>query len=148
MFGIWIHLIEILIWLLFEFSQFFFSSSFHMNKVFVNNYHSPAIKPHTWFEWNVSKSFEFWHDVAIEKELETAIFKVGGIRDSNYGDLDKISWGRSSRTDKGVSRQPSCYPLSYIFHKFVIILFLRVIISLCFYDVLVLGPFSVNNAIF
>lgn len=38
----------------------------------------------------------------IEKELETAIFKVGGIRDSNYGDLDKINWGRSSRTDKGV----------------------------------------------
>lgn len=38
----------------------------------------------------------------IEKELETAIFKVGGIRDSNFGDLDKINWGRSSRTDKGV----------------------------------------------
>ncbi|KAK2430503.1 tRNA pseudouridine(38-40) synthase [Trifolium repens] len=38
----------------------------------------------------------------IEKELETAIFKVGGIRDSNFGDLDKIKWGRSSRTDKGV----------------------------------------------
>ncbi|KAK7276095.1 hypothetical protein RIF29_17228 [Crotalaria pallida] len=38
----------------------------------------------------------------IEKELEIAIFKAGGIRDSNFGDLDKVKWGRSSRTDKGV----------------------------------------------
>ncbi|KAG8371545.1 hypothetical protein BUALT_Bualt13G0099000 [Buddleja alternifolia] len=38
----------------------------------------------------------------IEGELEKAIFKAGGIRDSNYGDLHKIGWGRSSRTDKGV----------------------------------------------
>ncbi|XP_061354307.1 putative tRNA pseudouridine synthase [Gastrolobium bilobum] len=38
----------------------------------------------------------------IEKELETAIFKAGGIRDSNFGNLNKVKWGRSSRTDKGV----------------------------------------------
>lgn len=38
----------------------------------------------------------------VENELETAIFKAGGIRDSNYGDLHKIAWARSSRTDKGV----------------------------------------------
>ncbi|XP_058198741.1 putative tRNA pseudouridine synthase isoform X2 [Rhododendron vialii] len=38
----------------------------------------------------------------IERELETAIFEAGGIRDSNFGDLDKIGWARSSRTDKGV----------------------------------------------
>ncbi|XP_030963687.1 putative tRNA pseudouridine synthase [Quercus lobata] len=38
----------------------------------------------------------------IENELETAIFKAGGIRDSNFGNLNKIAWGRSSRTDKGV----------------------------------------------
>ncbi|PKA67237.1 Putative tRNA pseudouridine synthase [Apostasia shenzhenica] len=38
----------------------------------------------------------------IEAELESAIFKAGGIRDSNYGDLQKIGWARSSRTDKGV----------------------------------------------
>ncbi|XP_022154872.1 putative tRNA pseudouridine synthase isoform X2 [Momordica charantia] len=38
----------------------------------------------------------------IEQELEAAIFKAGGIRDSNYGNLYKISWARSSRTDKGV----------------------------------------------
>ncbi|KAK7321409.1 hypothetical protein VNO77_32030 [Canavalia gladiata] len=38
----------------------------------------------------------------IEKELETAIFKAGGIHESNFGDLQKIGWARSSRTDKGV----------------------------------------------
>ncbi|KAL0434797.1 UNVERIFIED_CONTAM: putative tRNA pseudouridine synthase [Sesamum radiatum] len=38
----------------------------------------------------------------IEGELEKAIFKAGGIRDSNFGDLHKIGWARSSRTDKGV----------------------------------------------
>ncbi|XP_058074946.1 putative tRNA pseudouridine synthase [Magnolia sinica] len=38
----------------------------------------------------------------IEAELETAIFKAGGIRDSNYGNLHKVGWARSSRTDKGV----------------------------------------------
>ncbi|THF96749.1 hypothetical protein TEA_029817 [Camellia sinensis var. sinensis] len=39
---------------------------------------------------------------AIEEELENALFKAGGIRDSNFGDLNKIGWARSSRTDKGV----------------------------------------------
>ncbi|KAB1225704.1 putative tRNA pseudouridine synthase [Morella rubra] len=39
---------------------------------------------------------------AVEGELEKAIFKAGGIRDSNYGNLNKIAWARSSRTDKGV----------------------------------------------
>ncbi|XP_010256958.1 PREDICTED: putative tRNA pseudouridine synthase isoform X2 [Nelumbo nucifera] len=38
----------------------------------------------------------------IEAELETAIFRAGGIRDSNFRDLHKIGWARSSRTDKGV----------------------------------------------
>ncbi|KAG5064168.1 hypothetical protein AAZX31_02G218400 [Glycine max] len=38
----------------------------------------------------------------VEKELETAIFTAGGMRDSNFGDLNKVKWGRSSRTDKGV----------------------------------------------
>jgi tRNA pseudouridine38-40 synthase len=40
--------------------------------------------------------------VAVEKELESAISKAGGILDSNLGDLEKIGWARSSRTDKGV----------------------------------------------
>lgn len=40
---------------------------------------------------------------AIEDELEQAIYKAGGIIESNFGNLSKISWARSSRTDKGVS---------------------------------------------
>lgn len=38
----------------------------------------------------------------VEGELEKAIFSTGGIRESNFGDLHKIGWVRSSRTDKGV----------------------------------------------
>lgn len=43
--------------------------------------------------------------VAIEKELATAIFKTGGILESNFvtGNLTRVNWTRSSRTDKGVS---------------------------------------------
>lgn len=51
------------------------------------------------FKLNIFHPFH----VAIEGELETAIFKVGGIRESNYGNLYKVGWARSSRTDKGVS---------------------------------------------
>lgn len=39
---------------------------------------------------------------AIEGELENALFKSGMILQTNYGDLHKIGWSRSSRTDKGV----------------------------------------------
>ncbi|XP_039780827.1 putative tRNA pseudouridine synthase [Panicum virgatum] len=39
---------------------------------------------------------------AIESVLESAIFKAGGILESNYGKLQKVGWERSSRTDKGV----------------------------------------------
>ena len=38
----------------------------------------------------------------IELELQNALFKVGCIQESNFGDLSKIHWSRSSRTDKGV----------------------------------------------
>ncbi|CAM6128851.1 unnamed protein product [Calypogeia fissa] len=38
----------------------------------------------------------------IEYQLERAIYKAGGILETNYGHLDKLSWSRSSRTDKGV----------------------------------------------
>ena len=38
----------------------------------------------------------------IEHALETAIHAAGGIADSNFGDLHKVGWSRSSRTDKGV----------------------------------------------
>jgi len=38
----------------------------------------------------------------IEEVLEEALYKAGCISEANYGNLDKISWNRSSRTDKGV----------------------------------------------
>ncbi|TYZ60754.1 hypothetical protein PybrP1_007795 [[Pythium] brassicae (nom. inval.)] len=38
----------------------------------------------------------------IEHELRDAVFRAGAIRESNFEDLTKIDWSRSSRTDKGV----------------------------------------------
>ena len=38
----------------------------------------------------------------IEDEIRRAIFKAGAMRESNFEDLGKIDWTRSSRTDKGV----------------------------------------------
>lgn len=38
----------------------------------------------------------------LEAEVETALHKMGGISDSNVGNLFKVKWSRSSRTDKGV----------------------------------------------
>jgi tRNA U38,U39,U40 pseudouridine synthase TruA len=39
----------------------------------------------------------------VETHLEEAIFKAGGMKESNFGDFKKVGWNRSSRTDKGVS---------------------------------------------
>ncbi|UIZ27784.1 hypothetical protein KXD40_004652 [Peronospora effusa] len=38
----------------------------------------------------------------IENEIRRAIFDAGAMRESNFEDLGKIDWARSSRTDKGV----------------------------------------------
>lgn len=38
----------------------------------------------------------------IESELRHAVFQAGAMRKSNFEDLSKIDWARSSRTDKGV----------------------------------------------
>ncbi|KAI9911819.1 hypothetical protein PsorP6_009650 [Peronosclerospora sorghi] len=40
--------------------------------------------------------------ITIEEELRHAVFKAGAMRESNFEDLGKIDWSRSSRTDKGV----------------------------------------------
>lgn len=42
------------------------------------------------------------HLPTIENELRLALFEGGYITESNSFDLSKISWSRSSRTDKGV----------------------------------------------
>ena len=93
-------------------------------------------------QWSVTKALQFWHDVAIEKELETAIFMAGGMRDSNFGDLNKVKWGRSSRTDKGVGNLLAIPFMNWL----SLFLFLHILIFFHFYyDVLVLGAFSGNN---
>lgn len=38
----------------------------------------------------------------IEDEIRKAILNAGAMRESNFVDLAKIDWSRSSRTDKGV----------------------------------------------
>lgn len=38
----------------------------------------------------------------VEHELRRAILQAGAMRESNFEDLGKIDWSRSSRTDKGV----------------------------------------------
>lgn len=38
----------------------------------------------------------------IERVLENALYQIGCISDSNHESIHKISWSRSSRTDKGV----------------------------------------------
>ncbi|KAF4036823.1 tRNA pseudouridine synthase [Phytophthora infestans] len=38
----------------------------------------------------------------IEDDIRNAIFQAGAMRESNFEDLGKIDWARSSRTDKGV----------------------------------------------
>jgi len=47
----------------------------------------------------------------IEGELEKAICKTGVIRESNQHDLQKVSWSRAARTDKGVHAVGQCVAL-------------------------------------
>lgn len=47
--------------------------------------------------------------IAIEKELEKAIYKAGGIRDSNFGDLQKIAWATSNQIDDEVKVEKNIY---------------------------------------
>jgi tRNA pseudouridine38-40 synthase len=51
--------------------------------------------------------------VTIEDALESAIYRAGGIMPSNYGELRKIGWSRSARTDKGVVS--GCSDCSFLF---------------------------------
>ena len=44
----------------------------------------------------------------IERQLERALFLAGGIQESNFGFLQKLSWSRAARTDKGVHASAQC----------------------------------------
>ena len=44
----------------------------------------------------------------IEKMLEKALLLAGGISEENFGNIHKISWSRTARTDKGVHALSQC----------------------------------------
>jgi tRNA pseudouridine38-40 synthase len=46
--------------------------------------------------------------VTIESVLERALLLAGGIESQNFGNLHKIGWTRSGRTDKGVHAVANC----------------------------------------
>jgi hypothetical protein len=39
---------------------------------------------------------------AIDRAIADSLYKMGAILPTNFNDLSKIVWSRSSRTDKGV----------------------------------------------
>lgn len=47
----------------------------------------------------------------VEDAIEMALYSSGAIMPSNFGDLRKIAWTRSARTDKGVSAACMCVGL-------------------------------------
>jgi tRNA pseudouridine(38-40) synthase len=51
----------------------------------------------------------------VAEVLETALFRAGAIRESNYGDLGKVGWSVSARTDKGVSAASNVVALKAAF---------------------------------
>lgn len=46
--------------------------------------------------------------LTIEAMLEKALYLAGGIRNENFGNINKIAWNRSGRTDKGVHAASQC----------------------------------------
>ena len=46
--------------------------------------------------------------ITIEAILEKALFLTGGIDENNFGNIQKVSWSRTARTDKGVHAVSQC----------------------------------------
>jgi hypothetical protein len=46
--------------------------------------------------------------ITIEGLLERALFLSGGIKECNFGNLQKVGWTRAARTDKGVHAIGQC----------------------------------------
>lgn len=44
----------------------------------------------------------------VEKHLERALFLAGSISEHNFGDLHKVQWTRTARTDRGVHAVMQC----------------------------------------
>ena len=45
---------------------------------------------------------------SVESMLEKALFLSGGVMEHNFGNLQKIAWTRTARTDKGVHAAAQC----------------------------------------
>jgi len=45
----------------------------------------------------------------VEEEIEKTFHKLKLISDFNFGDLQKIGWGRATRTDKKVHALLNCF---------------------------------------
>eukprot|EP00966_Prymnesium_polylepis_P152418 3520727-Prymnesium_polylepis.1 len=54
--------------------------------------------------------------VTVEEALEKAIHRAGGISDDNFGTLQKVSWSRAGRTDKGVHAVGQIIGLKLMLH--------------------------------
>lgn len=64
----------------------------------------------------------------VEAELELALYLAGVVSKDNFGNLRKVSWTRSGRTDKGVHaaaqaseaiRQLLCFHVVFLFISLV-----------------------------
>jgi tRNA pseudouridine38-40 synthase len=53
--------------------------------------------------------------MTIEAVLEKALFLAGGIIEQNFGNIQKISWSRTARTDKGVHALTQCCSMKLCF---------------------------------
>ena len=45
---------------------------------------------------------------SVEQQLERALFLAGSIQESNFGFLQKLTWSRAARTDRGVHAVAQC----------------------------------------
>lgn len=51
----------------------------------------------------------------VEKALEEALFRAGGISAENHEMLQKVAWSRAARTDKGVHAAGNVIALKMMF---------------------------------
>jgi tRNA pseudouridine(38-40) synthase len=77
--------------------------------------------------------------ITIEAILERALLLCGAIQESNYGHLQKISWTRAARTDKGVHAVGQCCSMKLEFPESQTDLFLEQLNSFLPEDIRVLA---------
>jgi len=53
----------------------------------------------------------------VEGDMEVVLHNMGYIQTYNFGDLQKIGWGRATRTDKRVHALQNCFSCKLHIHK-------------------------------